>query len=161
MDEQKQTQKKEDGTFIKSLTYNYFIEILHFFTLVLLFILQILKVINQQTLLFITILIISSVVIRFLVNIYLNFIITIRSSQYFPDNRTANFLTFDVLKFILIFIALLSIIILGLNKVLNNETIATLLGGLVGSLLTMKGSYTDLRLPTKEEHQQVDNISKS
>lgn len=155
MNDQGQVQsKKVEDNFIKSLIYNYFIEILHFLTLVLFFVLQILKVINQQTLLFVTLFITGSVVIRFLVNTYLNFIITIRNSQYFPDNRTANFLTFDILKFILIFIALISIIILGLNKVLNNETIATLLGGLVGSLLTMKGSYTDLRLSANDEKKQ-------
>lgn len=152
-DQQQDQSKKEENSFLKTLVYNYFIDILHFLTLVLFFILQTLKVINQQTLLFVSLFLIGSVVIRFLVNTYLNFIITIRNSQYFPDNRTANFLTFDMLKFILISIALISIIVLGLNKVLNNETIATLLGGLVGSLLTMKGSYTDLGMPKDEKEK--------
>lgn len=132
----------------------YIIEIIHFLIIVLFFILQLLKLINQQTLLFVVLFVVSSIALRYIAATYLNFIVTIRNTNYFQDNRTANFLTFDVLKFVLIFISLVSIIVLGLNKVLNNETIATLLGGLVGSLLTLKGSYTDLPLPKNEEETE-------
>ena len=62
----------------------------------------------------------------------------------------------DILKFILILISLISIIILGLNKVLNNETISALLGGLIGSLLTMRGSYTDLKPLSKKEMEELN-----
>lgn len=134
---------------------NYFIEILHFLTFVLIFVLQLLKIIDQQSFILISLFLIGSVVLKVLASTYLNFILTVRNINYFPDNRTANFMTFDVLKFILILIAIVTVIILGLNKVLNNETIATLLGGLIGSLITMKGSYTDLRPLTKDESKQL------
>lgn len=93
---------------------------------------------------YITLAILGYLLIKSLLTIYLNFVFQIRNG--FGDNRSANFLTFDMMKFILILIAIISIIILGLNRVLQNETIATLLGGLVGSLLTMKGSYSDIKI---------------
>lgn len=124
-------------------------------TLVLLFsaLLAILKLIDQQTLLLIVLFIIGALTIKYLTGFYLNYVLRIHQS--FGDSRSANFLTFDILKFILVLIALISISVLGLNKVLNNETIATLLGGLVGSLLTMRGSYTDLKPLTKEEQKDL------
>jgi hypothetical protein len=110
------------------------------------FVLNLLGKLNQQYFLFINLFIIAYLTIRFLLVTYLNFILAVRNQQSFlPDNRTANFMTFDMLKFVLILIALISIVVLGLNRILNNETIATLLGGLVGSLLTIKGSYSDLK----------------
>jgi hypothetical protein len=81
--------------------------------------------------------------IELLISTYINFILKVRDTKFFEDNRTTNFLTWDILKFALIFFALLSVLVLGLNRILNNEIIATLLGGLVGSLLTLKGSYVD------------------
>ena len=135
---------------------NNFIEIIQLIILIGFIILKILSVIDQQILLIITLFVISSIALRFLTTIYLKFIIDIRNTAYFPDNRTANFLTFDILKFILILISLISIIILGLNKVLNNETISALLGGLIGSLLTMRGSYTDLKPLSKKEMEELN-----
>ena len=133
----------------------YFIDILQVIILILFVFLKFFNVIGEQILLFVAIFVVTSLAIRYLATTYLNFVIAIRNTGYFADNRTANFLTFDVLKFILILIALSAIIILGLNKILNNETIATLLGGLIGSLLTMRGSYTDLKPLSKKEMDEI------
>jgi len=118
--------------------------------------LTLLKVFNTNQSALVIIFIISYFLIKTIFFEYLNFVIQVRNSNFFPDNRTASFLTFDFLKSVLIVFALITILILGINKVLNNETIATLLGGLVGSLLTIKGSYTDIKLSKKnlESFQQ-------
>jgi hypothetical protein len=145
--ENKNNNLKKEGIFKGYI----FVELILFIILALFIRLHELKLINQQTLLFISLFVVGSIVLIFLAFTYLKFVITVRDTKFFPDNRTANFLTFDLLKFILILTALISIVIMGLNKVLNNETIATLLGGLVGSLLSLKGSYHDLPSPNEKD----------
>ena len=122
----------------------HFIDVLQLIILLLFVLLRAFNQVDSSLLMFVSIIIVGSLVVRNIVSLYLNYILKVRDSQYFPDNRSVNFLTFDGLKFVLILISLVAVIVLGLNKVLNNETIATLLGGLIGSLLSMRGSYTDL-----------------
>ncbi|OGK15236.1 hypothetical protein A2690_00495 [Candidatus Roizmanbacteria bacterium RIFCSPHIGHO2_01_FULL_39_12b] len=139
----------------------YFIEIIQIVILLGFILLKFAQVIDQQTLLVVSLFVIGSISVRFLATTYLNYVITIRNTAYFQDNRTANFLTFDALKFVLILVSLISIIVLGLNNVLNNETIATLLGGLIGSLLTMRGSYSDLKPLSKKEMEELNPTSQT
>lgn len=128
---------------------------------ILSFFLSLLGKITQNVFLIISLFLLGYLLVRSLLKTYLDFILKVRDQQFIQDNRSVNFLSFDMLKFVLILAAIVSVLILGLNKVLNNETIATLLGGLVGSLLTMKGSYTDVRIDKEtldqlkgQQHQQ-------
>lgn len=121
------------------------------------FILRGSQLISENVLLQIVLFGIAALVTKWIYSAYLNFMLTVRQNKFFDDNRSVQFLNFDAFKFLLIAISLFGVIYLGVNKVLNNETIATLLGGLIGSLLTMKGSYTDL----KYDKEDIDKITKS
>ena len=121
------------------------------------FILRGSQLISENVLLQIVLFGIAALVTKWIYGAYLNFMLTVRQNKFFDDNRSVQFLNFDAFKFLLIAISLFGVIYLGVNKVLNNETIATLLGGLIGSLLTMKGSYTDL----KYDKEDIDKITKS
>lgn len=114
--------------------------------------------VSENTFTVVTIFGFALMLVRWIVASYLNFMLTVRANRLFEDNRSVHFLNFDALKFMLISISLIGVIYLGINKVLNNETIATLLGGLIGSLLTMKGSFNDLKF-TREERADLNRLT--
>jgi len=116
------------------------------------------QLISENFLILTFIVCIASLIIKWIVSSYINFMLSVRQNQFFNDNRAVQFLNFDAMKFTLILIALIGVIYLGIQKVLNNETIATLLGGLIGSLLSIKGSFNDLKF-TKEEKEAIQNVS--
>lgn len=116
------------------------------------------QLILEGTLINIVLFSLSALIVKWVFYSYLNFMLEVRKNNFFNDNRAVQFLNFDAMKFMLIAISLVGVIYLGINKVLNNETIATLLGGLIGSLLTMKGSYNDLKF-TKEERDSIQSAA--
>src|SRR3989338_2148603 len=69
----------------------YFIEIIQIVILLGFILLKFAQVIDQQTLLVVSLFVIGSISVRFLATTYLNYVITIRNTAYFQDNRTANF----------------------------------------------------------------------
>ena len=99
----------------------------------------------QQNLFFVLLFLVGYLTIDFLLSTYLNFVMTVRNHTANPDNRSANFLTFDMFKFVLILVAFVVIVVLALNKVLNTETVAALIGGILGSLITLRASFRELK----------------
>lgn len=140
---------------------NYYLEIGVLLLLIITFILGMKERFSPIYVLAIFVLAIITLFLKYFFTVFLNFFLTIRAGKLFDDNRTVNYLTFDFLKFVLILVGLVTIVILGLNRVLNNETIATLLGGLIGSLLTIKSGYLDYPKLTKEEQEKLDSKSTS
>lgn len=153
-----QQQSASIFNFWQSALSNLF-EIIVSIFLLLILILAVFKLISENALIYSVIFGIAVLLTKWLVVGYLNFVLAVRGNDgIMRDNRAVHFLTFDAQKFLLIVFALVIVLLLGLNKVLNNETIATLLGGLIGSLLTMKGSFQDLKF-TREEREAINRVT--
>ncbi len=143
---------------IAEYLFQHFFELIIFIALIFILSLRGFQLISENIMLNLILFGLAILLIKWIVLGYFNFMLSVRGGENFMrDNRAIHFLNFDAQKFILIALAIVGVIFLGVNKVLNNETIATLLGGLIGSLLTMKGSYQDLKF----DKEEIDNLNKS